>query len=126
MKVTNPQGTFKIKSGIRVLILNDSVYGYCFPSNAHSKPLQLSPTILSLKPHVKSISKSCQLKLSFICDCSHAHHGAKHYHFSSSYSSCFLAGFPSHTLAPSYKSNNEFEMKVAVFQPSSQNSTMCR
>lgn len=50
MKATNPQGPFKAKSGIRVLILKDSVYGYCFPSNVHPQTLELSFTLLTQTP----------------------------------------------------------------------------
>lgn len=42
MKVTTPQGTFKIKSGSRVLILKDAIYMDSFPSEVHPKTLELS------------------------------------------------------------------------------------
>lgn len=42
MKVTDPQGTFKIKSGSRVLILKDAIYMDSFPSEVHPKTLELS------------------------------------------------------------------------------------
>ena len=42
MKVTNPQGILKIKSGSRVLILKDAIYMDSFPSEVHPKTLELS------------------------------------------------------------------------------------
>lgn len=82
MKVPDPHGTFRIKSGIRVLILNNSVCGYCFPSDAHPKTMELSLTTLSLK--LSKIHQQIYFAQASNCHLIsyHTHHCPEHYHLS--------------------------------------------